>query len=229
MKKITALSFAFAVSLAAFAMSPDSVKTKKKPAAAKDRILVGGGFANWLNAPADTKIKFFGSRAFDAAVMYDQPLGSGPISVALGLGFSGINMSTNLQFLQDSLGNTVLTPYPDSVFSDIKRNKLSTNYVNIPFELRYRSKPDKAYRRWNVAAGFKFGLLVQSHFKYETKAIKLKTYSIDNLNLLNYGPTLRFGYGQISVYGYYSLSGLFEKGKGPEITPFNFGLVLAPF
>jgi hypothetical protein len=231
MKKLTILTASFIFALSAIATPPDSTKTdvKKKPAAAKDRILIGGGFANWLNAPAGVKVKFAGSRSFDAAVMYDQPLGTSPISLAIGLGFSAQNVSTNAQFIVDSTGTTSLIPYVDSVYSDIKRNKISTSYLTVPFELRFRSKPDKAYRRWNIAAGFKFGLLVQSHFKYEDSNVKTKSYPVDNLNLLNYGPTFRFGYGQVSLYGYYALSNVFENGKGPWVTPFNFGLVLAPF
>lgn len=232
MKKLTILTASFVFALSAIATPPDSTKAdvKKKPAAAKDRILIGGGFANWLNAPAGVKVKFAGSRSFDAAVMYDQPLGNSPISLAIGLGFSAQNISTNAQFKIDSVtGNTSLVPYADSVYSDIKRNKISTSYLTVPFELRFRSKPDKAYRRWNIAAGFKFGLLVQSHFKYEDSNVKTKTYPVDNLNLLNYGPTFRFGYGQVSLYGYYALSNVFENGKGPWVTPFNFGLMLAPF
>lgn len=228
MKKLFILTASFIFALSAIASPPDSTVTKKKPAAAKDRILIGAGFANWLNAPAGVNVKFAGSRSFDAAVMYDQPLGTSPISLALGLGFSAQNISSNAQF-KDTLGVTSLAPYADSVYSDIKRNKISMSYLTVPFELRFRSKPDKAYRRWNVAAGFKFGLLVQSHSKYQDSNVKTKSYPVDNLNLLNYGPTFRFGYGQVSLYGYYALSNVFENGKGPWVTPFNFGLVLAPF
>ena len=228
MKKLFVLTASFIFALTAVATPPDSTVTKKKPAAAKDRILIGAGFANWLNAPTGVNVKFAGSRSFDAAVMYDMPLGTSPISLALGLGFSAQNISSNAQF-KDTLGVTSLVPYADSVYSDIKRNKVSMSYLTVPFELRFRSKPDKAYRRWNIAAGFKFGLLVQSHSKYEDSKVKTKSYPVDNLNLLNYGPTFRFGYGQISLYGYYALSNVFENGKGPWVTPFNFGLVLAPF
>lgn len=228
MKKLLLSIPLFILALSVLATPPDSTTTKKKPAAAKDRVLIGGGFANWMNVPAGVNVKFAGSRGFDAAVLYDQPLGKSPISVAIGIGFSAQNISMNAQF-KDTLGVTSLVPYLDSAFSNIKRNKISTSYVNIPFELRFRSKPDKAYRRWNVAAGFKFGLLVQSHFKYEDKNVKTKSYPVDNLNLLNYGPTLRIGYGQISVYSYYGLASIFKNGNGPFVSPFNFGLVLAPF
>jgi len=228
MKKYFVLIASFIFALSAIATPPDSTQIKKKPVAAKDRILIGGGFASWLNAPSGVDIKFAGSRYFDAAVLYDYPLGTSPISLALGLGFSAQNISTNARF--DTTGGvTSLVPYADSVYSDIKRNKISTSYLNIPFELRFRSKPDKAYRRWNVAAGFKFGILIQSHTKYQDSKVKIKSYPVDNLNLLNYGPTFRFGYGQVSIYGYYALTNLFDKGKGPWVTPFNFGLVLSPF
>ncbi len=226
MKKIFALTVASIFALSSIATPPDSTQTKKKPGAAKDRILIGASFANWMNMPDSINVNFTGSRGFDAAVMYDQPLGTSAFSVAIGVGFSAQNISMNAKFDTTS-GVTSLVAINDSTY---KRNKISTSYINVPFELRFRSKPDKAYRRWNVAAGFKLGLLVQSHFKFvDNNDVKQKSYPVDNLNLLNYGPTLRIGYGQVSVYGYYALSNLFENGKGPWITPFNFGLVLAPF
>lgn len=228
MKKFFTFTIATVFALSAIATPPDSTQTKKKPAAAKDRILIGASFANWMNVPDSINVKFAGSRGFDAAVMYDQPLGKSAISVAIGIGFSAQNISTNAKFLKDSVSSvTSLVAMNDSTY---KRNKISTSYINVPFELRFRSKPDKAYRRWNVAAGFKFGLLVQSHFKnVDNDNNKQKSYPVDNLNLLNYGPTFRIGYGQVSVYGYYGLSSIFENGKGPFVSPFNFGVVLAPF
>lgn len=230
MNKLLTITFALLITLGAAAMPKDSTATKKKPSSPKDRVLLGIGFANWLNTPAGIDVKFGGSRGFDGALMYDKPLGSSTISLALGLGFSAQNLSSNAQFLVDTAtGNTSVVAFADSVYSDVKRNKLSTSYINVPFELRFRSRPDKSYRRWSVAAGFKFGLLVQSHTKYQDSNIKQKTFNIDNLNLLNYGPTFRFGYGQVSLYGYYALSNLFENGKGPWISPFNFGLMIAPF
>ena len=123
MKKLFVLTASFIFALTAVATPPDSTVTKKKPAAAKDRILIGAGFANWLNAPTGVNVKFAGSRSFDAAVMYDMPLGTSPISLALGLGFSAQNISSNAQF-KDTLGVTSLVPYADSVYSDIKRNKV---------------------------------------------------------------------------------------------------------
>ncbi len=230
MKKLVLSLSLFIVAASVLATPPDSTTTKKKPAAAKDRVLIGGGFANWMNIPSGVNVKFAGSRGVDVAVLYDQPLGKSPISLALGIGFSAQNISSNAQFIKDSItGATSLVPYTDSIFSSIKRNKISTSYLTVPFELRFRSKPDKAYRRWNVAAGFKLGLLIQSHFKYEDSNVKTKSYPVDNLNLLNYGPTFRIGYGQVSLYGYYGLSSIFKNGKGPFISPFNFGIVLAPF
>ncbi len=57
------------------------------------------------------------------------------------------------------------------------------------------------------------------------------------MNPYRYGLTTRIGAGNLSVYGYYSLIPVFEKGKGPndgkgpynEVTNYTVGLTLAIF
>ncbi len=127
---------------------------------------------------------------------------------------------------------TSMTAIPDSI--DYKKNKLSLNYLEIPFELRFRSKPDKSFRRLSIAAGFKAGYLIQSHTKYKGddangNETKFKTFNIANLNKLRYGPTFRMGYGKVSLFGYLSISELFQEDKGPIAYPFSAGIMIIPY
>lgn len=166
----------------------------------------------------------------DAYMFHDHPINrKGTIAWALGLGFSGMNVHHNGQFIYHVEGDNVTTqlmPYPDGL--NIKKNKINLNYVEIPFEFRFRTMNQSIEER-NVAnfrfyLGFKGGILVNSHTKYKDEEGKIKVYDIDNLMLYRYGPTLRVGFKKLSFHAFYSLTSIFEEGKGPELYPFSLGL-----
>jgi hypothetical protein len=74
-------------------------------------------------------------------------------------------------------------------------------------------------------------------YRENGETMKLKDKQNYNLNPIRYGITTKFGIGNISIYGYYSLTPLFKKGEGPndggsspgEITNFTVGLTFAAF
>lgn len=166
----------------------------------------------------------------DAYIFHDHPVNKkGTLAWALGLGFSGMNVHHNGQFIYNVIGDDIITtlePYPEGL--NIKKNKISLNYVEVPFELRIRTMNTSIEER-NVAnfrfyLGFKGGVLVNSHTKYKDDETKIKIYDINNLLLYRYGPTLRLGFKKLSLHAFYSLTSIFEQGKGPELYPFSVGL-----
>ena len=76
-------------------------------------------------------------------------------------------------------------------------------------------------------------MLISSHTKYVGEGMsfgtyqdkmKVKHYSVPNINKFRYGVTARFGYGPFNLIAYYSLSKLFEDNLGPELTPISVGI-----
>lgn len=227
------LLLALTLSSVGFAHAQDATTEPEpvKNSPAKDRLLIGVSLDNWLNGPACIETKIY-SPGFNAAAMYDKPFGKSTFSVAVGLGFSSFNAHSNARpsYILDTAGNvteTVMLDMPDSV--EYKKNKLSLNFVEIPVEIRFRSRPDKSFRRFSLAAGFKFGVLVQGHTKYKDDGIKIKTYDIPNLQNLRYGPTFRIGYGKVSLFAFYSLTDVFKEGKGTKLTPVSAGIMVVPY
>lgn len=157
-------------------------------------------------------------------------------SIAIGCGIGANNYHNNC-IPYNSINNTY--PYNvDSIyFSQIPgdyeyiKNKLTTAYVDIPLEIRYRTKPNLKNRNFKVAIGGKFGYMISSYIKYKgedfralsSKTVKFKEYNIDNLYDFRYGAFLRVGYGKINFIINYTLSPLFEKDKGPDMIPVSFG------
>lgn len=166
----------------------------------------------------------------DAYLFHDHPMNKkGTLAWAIGLGFSGLNIHHNGQWLyemEDDQLVTKLVPYPDGL--SYKKNKLSLNYVEVPFELRIRtmntSLEDRNATNFRFYLGFKGGYLVNSHTKYKDDESKIKVYDIKNLLVYRYGPTVRIGFKKLSLHGFYSLTSIFEAGRGPELYPFSVGL-----
>lgn len=200
---------------------------------ARDRLIFEFGHTNWINKPDDSQVKWY-SRAFNVYFMYDIPFNKGKnIAFAPGIGI-GTNVVAHNSFIGlDTADLTIFTAIPEEGEDAINytRNNLSTNYFDVPLELRFRSNPDKFGRRWKAALGFKAGYLFNAHTKYvgndfrdgSDREIKFKEFTPVNINFFRYGYTLRVGYSNFNLIGYYSASTLFELDRGPGINPFFIG------
>jgi hypothetical protein len=69
----------------------------------------------------------------------------------------------------------------------------------------------------------------EDYNNYSPDKYRVKFREIQNMERFSYGPTLRIGYRWIHVYGYYSLSKIFQKDKGPDLYPISVGLLLMPY
>lgn len=199
---------------------------KPKNSGSRDRIVFDLTFDQWLHDEAGLKLKWH-SRGFNTYFMYDVQLGKKKklFSVAPGLGVSTSSIFHNALLAEDSINGTDLIIRTD----DYKKNKLGLTYIDIPVELRFRSTPNAKNKSWKFALGFKAGVLIDGKTKSKEedangnmKIYKEKRYS--DLNRFRYGATVRFGYGPFNFFGFYSLSKLFQNGKGPDITPFSVGI-----
>lgn len=234
MKKIFSLSLLlFAANL--FAQNDIKQNIKEKSQSDKDRIILQFTMDNWLTKPDSITTKWFSRGIGLYWMITDVPLGKSRLSFSFGVGVTSSNIYHNTLIKQTDTV-TVFSPsdMKSSIFSDYKRNKLVTAYLDVPVEFRYRSKPDKTNNSWKIAIGFKGGMLVGNHSKLKAKDPVLgdltvyKESGIKHLNKYRYGPTLKLGYGSFNIVAYYSLSTLFDT-KGPEIVPYSIGILLSEF
>ncbi|MFT4980598.1 MAG: hypothetical protein ACI9UR_000436 [Bacteroidia bacterium] len=223
------------------AEAPDEIKKKKKKPPRKERLLVNMNFDYWLFTPSTIEPKWFASRGVDIAILYDQVIARSNFSAALGLGFNSHNIhieSFPIEYEIESGGT--YTHLNSSFFKDKKVivNKLSTNFVDVPIEIRFRSNPRKNGKRIAASVGFKLGWLVQSHTKTKTDQDlyfngvnfrnKVKTYDIPNLTKFRYGVTARVGYAKFYLNFFYSLTPLFLEGRGTSAVPISVGIGYSP-
>ena len=115
-----------------------------------------------------------------------------------------------------------LVPLEASEFGEIKKTKLSTTYFEVPLELRFHVDKDNFKKSVKIAIGGRVGVLMSSHtkVKYEVdgNGNKLKLKDNYELNRFRYGAQASLGVAGISLYFYWGLNDLFEKGRGPEGT-----------
>lgn len=201
---------------------------------ARKRISVGVGMFTdiWNGIPDGIAIRAI-NQGFQSFVMYNAPFGKSNFGFSAGLGFRANNMYGN--FYSDSLRDpsgtgTELTMIAKNI--DFKRSKLTTPYLELPIEFRYTSKS-----KVGVGIGFKVAYLLPAHTKYvgedymfdSDNKLRVKFREIENLESFSYGPTMHIGYKWFHVTGYYSISKLFVKNKGPEMYPISIGFVLMPY
>lgn len=112
------------------------------------------------------------------------------------------------------------------------KNKLRCTYLQVPLLLEFNTSnnPDKAF---HIAFGVIGQYLIASRTKQvvEQNKYEITTVRKDSYNLSPFAAKahVNLGYRGWTIYAEYSLTRLFESGKGPELYPFAVGLRMLPF
>jgi hypothetical protein len=109
-------------------------------------------------------------------------------------------------------------------YDDLSKTKLAVSYLNVPLLLEFQIPVNQNEGRLFVNAGLVGGVKLGSHTKVKHGNTKDKDRSGFNLNQFKYAATARVGYKDVCLFASYSLSPLFQAGKGPELTPFTIGI-----
>jgi len=160
---------------------------------------------------------------------YNYNFGESNVSFSPGIGLGVHNLYSD-SWLRVNNDSAYFEVIPDTL--SYKRSKLTTTYLDIPIELRFKSKSE-----FRIAVGFKFGFLIKAHTKYKgdnyiegtTDQVIIKQAKFNFVESNRYGFTGRIGYKWLNVWGYYQLSTLFENGKGPAMYPISVGITVIPF
>lgn len=113
------------------------------------------------------------------------------------------------------------------------KNRFKTWFINAPLLLEINTG-NKKKKSFHLSAGAIFGLNLQTKIKYNYKDTdgstkKEKDKQSFNTNVFRVSLTTRVGYGRFNVFASYSLTPLFENGRGPGLYPFTVGLTLVGF
>lgn len=224
MKKIFALFLGmFALIAVSKAQSTTSVIKHSH-----DFLMVQVSYDSWMGAPDSIKTGGL-SRGLNIAFMYDFQFKPGSkLSIAPGLGISSSNIFLKNQTAAIGALSPTLQFPADSSF---KHYKLSTNFLEIPIELRFRQYPNNANKGFKAGIGLKFGTLLNAHTKgkkilsggKQTQKVSDKRY----FQTWRAAAIARLGYGNFSVFTSYSLTPLLKQSAGPSLNTFSIGVGLS--
>ena len=201
-----------------------------------DHILIQLGHTVWNGRPDTINTKGW-SRSFAAYLMMDFPFKTNTHwSVALGPGVSAENVFFDKMYvgIKDNTSSITFTDISDT--SHFKKYKLTTAYLELPVELRYRFNPNDDRRSVKIAVGAKIGTLVNAHTKgkelrnkngdaisdYIVKENSKRFFNKNRLSVMG-----RIGFGHFSFFTTYAITPLFREGFGPEVRPLTMGLTLS--
>lgn len=198
---------------------------------ASDHFMFQLGYAGWGDK-GDIKTKGF-SRTFNAYFMFDFAFKSNPkLSVAVGPGIGTDNIFFDKTKI-DLAGANGASFSTDSI-TQYKKNKLATGYLELPIEFRYSTKPEDMNSGWKFALGMKIGTNTDAKVKSKIDldasnkgGYYIKTKERRNFNGTRLAATARMGYGNMSLFGTYTLTDFFKAGFGPTVRPFSFGITLS--
>jgi len=200
----------------------------KKPS--RDFIMLQFTYEGWSKKPDSVKTTGIG-RGFNGYICYDFPIQKSHLSFAAGVGVGVANIYLdNLQLNLTDTGAASAAVRFQPQTQSYKKYKITTAYLEAPFELRYFGDINNRNKGFKAAIGFRAGLLVGAHVKDSRTVDGVKIIDkIDTRRYLDkyrFSGTARIGYGNFSLFGSYDLSALFATGSGPAIVPFSAGICI---
>jgi hypothetical protein len=209
------------ISVAAFSQTEAPKKVSRRPDIPGTFVLELG-FNRDLSGPDNFSLGFFGSRSVNVYYQYDFRILKSKFSFVPGIGLSlerfKFKNNALIDYAPNDLESIAMTSPANAAIPGIKKSMLVTNYIDVPLEIKYSTNPDDPARSFKISVGGRVGFMYDSFNKIKYKengeVKKLKNKEDFNLSKLRYGLTARIGVGNFSLFGYYNLSPLFEKGKG---------------
>lgn len=157
---------------------------------------------------------------------YNTGLGTEKVRFTTGLGFRFGRYAFKNSSRTLSFNDTVVFASLDSL-KQFDKNFFNTSYLSVP--LMFSVVPGKQLNKsFHLTMGAIVNYRIGSRTKqvYELNGQKRKDINRGHFHLNPFllDLTLRAGAGGISVYTNLGVTGLFEKGKGPDYMPFSAGV-----
>lgn len=113
-----------------------------------------------------------------------------------------------------------------------RKHFLSSSYLTIPWLLEFNThrNPGKSFHiAGGLIGGYRLGSKSVRVVEFTDEKRRLVVRDDYNLAPFNLSTTVRFGLGNLNFFVTYTLTELFNKGKGPELFPVSAGVTLIGF
>ena len=207
------------------------------PRRPQDHFMVELGYDNWVGSTDSMNIKGF-NHSENFYFMYAWPFKSDArLSVAAGIGIGSSNIYFNQVQPQIANYNNFTLAFPSEAGGPhFKRFKLTTNYLEIPVELRFALDPEHMDHSWKFSVGTKIGLLLAAYTKGKTllspQGAVIGNYTEKEsskafFNTFELTPVIRVSKGIFGVFGQIHANSLIKASAGPTILPWSAGIVIS--
>jgi hypothetical protein len=201
-------------------------KTSNKPKARKYDRLIFDIYYSGAHSTKNITNKSAVNIGFTTNLMNEYPLNKkNTLSFGTGIGLSTtkVNLNSNLLIGQD---NSIIC-FPSST-SDYKKNSLNGFNINVPVELRFKTKGWSHYKiHLGGRLGYQFSLREKYHF--EDSERNYKTSLINAAEQFSYSIHTRLGIRNYSLYASYNFNPLFKHYKSPKMNWFQIGFSISVF
>ncbi|SNZ01104.1 porin family protein [Flagellimonas pacifica] len=192
----------------------------------EDQFYIGVGYNILLKRP-DNAVQRNLSYNLQVGFIKDVPLNKRRnFGFGLGLGYAANSYYSNIEAKEN--GDEIT--YEIKNDEELKRSKFEIHTVEMPFELRWRTSTSDEYKFWRVYAGAKLGYVFSGRSKLVSE-MEVKGFSNDDIENLQYGLTLSFGYNTWNLHAYYGLNPILKDGTSMEngspinIRPLRIGVI----
>ena len=190
----------------------------------EDQFYLGIFYNSLQNRPSGiTQGRF--TPSFSAGFLRDMPLNKNRnFAIALGFGYSINNYNQNL------LSKKVNDKFEYSqINKSVEKDKMILHYIDLPFEIRWRTSTPINQDFWRIYAGLKASYLVYNRTKFIDGDISFIHEDNDDFNKFQLGTYLCIGNNTINFYAYTGLKPIYKnaflENKKIEISTLNFGLM----
>lgn len=130
-------------------------------------------------------------------------------AIGVGIGLAADTFNLNL-FIGEEVDDqtTIFQVIPPDINED--KNRFTYYSVELPIEYRWRMSSPTKYSFWRIHGGVRLGYIYSFRSTFEQTDNVVVQTDVPELNKLQYGLTLSFGYGAFNFQGYYGLNNVFN-------------------
>jgi hypothetical protein len=193
----------------------------------EDQFYIGLSF-NLVTSQPDSFSQNGFSGGLHAGFIRDMPINKRRnVAIGVGLGISTNTYNSNLFIGEASTGETVFRILEAG--ANVDRNTFSTNLIEMPIQLRWRTSTATNYSFWRIYTGVKLSYMYHYKAKFKSDTNNVTQTDIPELNRWRYAATLTLGNGSFNAFVQYDLQTLFNKDalidtQRVNLQPIKFGI-----